>query len=362
MNILTFIKRNFVKLAIQVLFVAILLISYFSIEFSIDILRNDGRSVNYVGILRGRTQQLIKQELQHKPNQELLEELDDILHQLKEHSAENHFIIHEDSKLQESIEVVEKKWIVLKDEIYKYRDGADSQSIYDLSEEYYDLTNKLVFETQAYVESKVERVASLSQRLLISIILILIFNIYQSISKITIQDKNIKLNSIAYIDSLTHLPNRAQCNVIISEYNDRESLPDVACVYIDLNNLKLTNDLLGHEAGDKFIRDFSTILKEASEPYGFICRNGGDEFVALFENCTHKNINDYIYYINEKVDIYNHNENVIQISFAVGVAYSHEISSNKINDLLTLADKRMYENKAEYKKIKMQEKLALQEL
>lgn len=361
MNIVAFIKRNFVKLVIQSLFIVILFISFVSTEFSIEILRNDGKSVNYVGIIRGRTQQLIKQELQDKPNQELIDDLDKIIYQLKVESSDNHLAIHEDQKLQHSLSVIESKWTELKNEIYKYRAGADSRKLYDLSEEYFELTNKMVFETQAYVESKVDKVASLQQRLLISIVLILAFNIYQFISKINIQDKNTLLNSIAYNDSLTGLSNRAHCNAIISEYNKMEDLPNIACIYIDLNNLKATNDLLGHEAGDKFIRDFGMILKEASEPYGFVCRNGGDEFVAIFENCSQKNINDYLNYLNEKTNSYNSKEHEIQISFAIGVAYSNEISSNKINDILTIADKRMYENKAMYKKAKIQNNLLFNE-
>ncbi|WP_313162578.1 GGDEF domain-containing protein [Sedimentibacter sp.] len=350
MNMLKFIKHNFIKLLIQILFIVVLLISIFSIEFSIRILHDDGKSVNYVGIIRGGTQLLVKQELANRPSNELIEELDGIISQLKTHDENNHFAIHEDKKLQELLSVIEVKWVELKEEIYNYRAGTDPLRLYNLSNEYYELSNSMVFETQAYVESKVEKLDSMRTRLFISVILILIFSIQQFISKILVQNKNVALNQVAYIDNLTGLPNRAHCNEIILKYNEMEILPDLACVYIDLNNLKVTNDLLGHEAGDKFIRDFAAILKEASSPYGFVCRNGGDEFVAIFENCSQKNINDYMNYLNEKTHLYNSKESEIKISFAIGVAFSHEISSNQMNDLLSLADKRMYENKTAYKK------------
>lgn len=345
-----FIKSNFINFLILFLFIATLLISVFSIEFSIEILHDDGKSINYVGILRGGTQLLVKQELANKPNNELIEKLDGIIYQLKTHDDNNHFAIHEDQKLQESLSNVEVEWIKLKEEISNYRLGADAQKLYTLSDEYFELTDNLAFETQAYVESKVDKLASMRLRLFISVILILIFSIQQFISKTVVKNKNTELNLVAYIDTLTGLPNRAHCNEIILKYNKMKILPELACVYMDLNNLKTTNDLLGHEAGDKFIRDFGTILKEASSPYGFVCRNGGDEFVAIFENCSQKNINDYINYLNEKTYLYNSKESKIKISFAIGVAYSNEISTNLINDILTLADKRMYENKAEYKK------------
>lgn len=361
MNILIFIKRNFIKIAIQILFVAIMLISFVSNKFSIDLLKNDSKTVNYAGILRGGTQRLIKQELQNRPNQQLINELDKIIYDMKINSKDNHFTIKEEAKLQNLLSDVELKWIKMKDEIYKFRISGDSQKLYELSEEYYKLTNSFVFEIQEYVENKVEKIAILQQRMLISIIIILVFNIYQFISKINVQNKNSDLSNLAYKDSLTGLFNRAYCNTIINKYNQMETLPDLACIYIDLNDLKITNDLLGHEAGDKFLRDFSSIFKEASEPYGLACRNGGDEFVAIFENCTQKNISDYINHMNEKTAAYNLKEKEIHISFAIGVAYSDEITTNRINDLLTLADKRMYENKAEYKKNKI-EKLIVNEV
>lgn len=355
MNIVSFIKENFIRLLIQILFIGALLISFFSMEYSINITKDDGRSVNYVGILRGGTQRLIKQELEHHTNDELINTLDNIIYQLKVHDVNNHFAIHEDEKLQQSLAEVESLWLELKEEIYKYRAGADSRRLYDLSEDHYELTNNLAFETQIYVTSKVHRLISLRPRLLINVFLIFIFSTYQIISKMRVNNANNKLNNIAYIDSLTGLSNRAHCNEVINKYNEMEALPDLVCVYFDLNNLKITNDLLGHEAGDKLLSDFGKILKEASEPYGFICRNGGDEFVAIFENCTIKNVNDYINFLNEKTNAYNFTGDEIQISFAVGYAFSNEVHTNRINEILTLADKRMYENKAEYKRKKMQE-------
>ncbi len=351
MQILLFLKNNVVKLIIQVLIISTLIISIISIDFTIEIMHEDGKSVNYAGIIRGGTQRLIKQELQGIQNDDLIAKLDEVIFQLKnKKDKNNHFAIHEDAKLQELLLKVESTWIILKDEIYNHRLNNSSKMLFDLSEVYYDLANDLVFDTQVYVESKVEKLASMRSRLFISIILILIFSIYQFISKLLIQKENIELNNVVYIDSLTGLSNRAHCNEIIQKYNEMKALPDLVCVYIDLNNLKITNDLFGHEAGDKLIKDFSIILKEVSDPYGFVCRNGGDEFVAIFENCTEKNINDYISFLNEKTNAYNLKEQVIHISFAIGVAFTNEISSNKINDLLTLSDKRMYENKAEYKK------------
>lgn len=54
---------------------------------------------------------------------------------------------------------------------------------------------------------------------------------------------------MAYTDSLTKLPNCTYCDQIINKYQEMEYLPSLACIYFDLNNLKETNDLLGHDSG-----------------------------------------------------------------------------------------------------------------
>ncbi len=348
MNILLFIKNNFIKPIIQILIILMifsLIISIFSVDSTLETMHNDDKYIYYAGILRGETQRLIKQELVGIQNNELIEKLDGVIFQLNN----NQFIIHEDIELQKMHIMIERDWIILKNELYNHRLSSDSKKLYYLSEDFFVLTDKLVIETQEYIYRKERNLSSMRKKLFSSIILILIFSIYQYFSKLLIQKENVELNNVVYIDALTGLFNRAYCNEIIKKHNKIYNWPDLVCVYIDLNNLKDTNDLFGHETGDKLIQDFSKILKDVSTPYGFICRNGGDEFVGIFENCTKESLNDYLNFLQEKVNKYNTLENEIQISYAVGVAFSYEINSNRINDLLALADKRMYQNKAECK-------------
>lgn len=347
----SFLKDNFIKLIILILFLVSLIISIFSVESAVKIMQTDAKTVNYVGIIRGQTQRLVKRELGNEADDEFIKELDEIIFQLKYHIDDSHhFATHEDQNLQNKLFVVEENWIKLKDEIYEYRDKKDYASLFNLSEEYFRLTNDFAFETQRYVEKKVEKLISLRTRLFLSTFLLAVFTIYEFIGKMFMQRKNTELKERMYMDTLTGLSNREHCNEIINKYGKMQVLPHLACSYFDLNNLKLTNDTLGHDAGDKLIKAFGKILKDASSPYGFVCRNGGDEFLAMFENTTEKDIDSYIDYIKERVEKYNSLETDIQISFAWGVSYSNEINNNNVNELLSLADKRMYENKAEYKK------------
>lgn len=315
----------------------------------IDVLQGDSRIINYSGIIRGASQRLVKQELAHNPNNKLIEEIGSIISELRGGNGNNNLKTMNDPKFQEALLKLEPAWEELIEEIYRYRLGAEPHRLYQLSEEYFELANDLVFSAQKYSELKMDRILFFKPMLLVSVSLILLIYLYLFVSMLHLKYSNKKLSELVYVDILTNLPNRTHYNEIIAKYQQMESLLNLVCIYFDLNNLKKTNDTLGHDAGDKLIQAFSQILKETSENYGFVCRNGGDEFVAIFENCSREKVDNYMKIINKKIDIYNKKETVIKIGFASGIAFSDEADINNINDILTLADKRMYKNKEKSK-------------
>ncbi len=97
------------------------------------------------------------------------------------------------------------------------------------------------------------------------------------------------IERLAYVDTLTGLPNRQRClDTAHSLFADAGlSGEKVAVLYLDLNNFKRVNDTLGHSIGDEVLRTASRRLEQASEPIRLtlphvsIARFGGDEFVAL---------------------------------------------------------------------------------
>ena len=161
-----------------------------------------------------------------------------------------------------------------------------------------------------------------------------------------------ELLKIAYIDSLTNLKNRAGCEKLIEQIKTSPPSGDVVAVMFDMNELKQTNDSLGHKAGDKIINAFGTVLKKAANDYGLMCRYGGDEFLALFQNSDENTAQEFIRKVRSGVDKYNENYDLPaeKIKYAVGycVADSQVMS---ITDIIDRADSLMYEDKRRSKEM-----------
>ncbi|MGZ6544325.1 MAG: putative bifunctional diguanylate cyclase/phosphodiesterase [Actinomycetota bacterium] len=88
---------------------------------------------------------------------------------------------------------------------------------------------------------------------------------------------------LAYHDKLTGLPNRLLFDELLdlSLARARRHELGVAVVSVDIDNFKLVNDSLGHEAGDELIEQLAQRLGEATRETDLVARPGGDEFLVL---------------------------------------------------------------------------------
>jgi diguanylate cyclase (GGDEF)-like protein len=68
-------------------------------------------------------------------------------------------------------------------------------------------------------------------------------------------------------------------------FTDRYHMP-ASLIYFDLNRLKLTNDTLGHAAGDAVLTQFSNVLLAQVRESDCVGRLGGDEFGVLLLHAT----------------------------------------------------------------------------
>jgi diguanylate cyclase (GGDEF)-like protein len=114
---------------------------------------------------------------------------------------------------------------------------------------------------------------------------------------------------------------------------------------IDLNDLKVTNDTLGHERGDDIIVGLCRIV-QCVFTKSSIYRIGGDEFVVISEKEDLKNIQQ----LEERfVDMIDKSTKAARqdfaISAAIGVAIYNSKVDNNVEDTFKRADAAMYKNK-----------------
>jgi diguanylate cyclase (GGDEF)-like protein/PAS domain S-box-containing protein len=92
-----------------------------------------------------------------------------------------------------------------------------------------------------------------------------------------------KINTLAFYDQLTNLPNR----VLLVEHLNRSMAASLrhghhgALLFIDLDNFKTLNDTQGHEMGDLLLKQVASRLKQCVRDEDTVARQGGDEFVVL---------------------------------------------------------------------------------
>ncbi len=157
------------------------------------------------------------------------------------------------------------------------------------------------------------------------------------------KEQEIKLHNMAYVDSLTGLPNRMAFEERLFELLEKEKDKKHAVLFLDIDNFKNINDALGHYAGDCFLQHISVVFKENLGRDSFVARLGGDEFAVILEDIDNRTqIADKIISMFERVKqpwIYEKQE--FYESVSVGIAIYPE-DGNTISLLLRNADIAMY--------------------
>ena len=162
------------------------------------------------------------------------------------------------------------------------------------------------------------------------------------------------LNQTIYLskfDQLTGLYNRwylneLESNIIPHSLRHKEHF---YYVMMDVNNLKMVNDIYGHISGDAYLKEFSLLLKKHSREKDILIRIGGDEFVGIFFEIDKDLLISKMKIINEELKTrMNDMEVTGQYGFAYGlVGFPKE--SQILDDFIKIADDRMYVKKREMK-------------
>jgi diguanylate cyclase (GGDEF)-like protein/PAS domain S-box-containing protein len=82
-------------------------------------------------------------------------------------------------------------------------------------------------------------------------------------------------------DDLTHLPNRSQFQTHLDRHVRQLGQEGFALLVLDIDNFKMVNDTLGHDAGDRLLRTVAERLTTAVRQGDIVARLAGDEFAVI---------------------------------------------------------------------------------
>lgn len=143
-------------------------------------------------------------------------------------------------------------------------------------------------------------------------------------------------------DTLTGLYNRAFFEEEIEKTQNSNNWP-VSIIVIDVDDLKIVNDRMGHTAGDELLRRTAKILRTALRPWDIVARFGGDEFVILLPNIGYEGGQEILDRIRGVFEQHNSTTSEPPLNISLGLATGE--TNTVLIDVFNRADAQMYRDK-----------------
>jgi len=169
-----------------------------------------------------------------------------------------------------------------------------------------------------------------------------------SLVQVALTDITARKKAEAYLeylgkhDVLTKLYNRSFYADELNRLERKGPFP-VTVIMVDLNNLKLVNDQLGHAAGDALLRRAGEVLAKAVDRPNCAARIGGDEFAILLPGADAEAGQAVMENLEKLIDLNNQFYSSSTLSVSMGMATS--AVGERLEQVVKRADFEMYQNK-----------------
>jgi diguanylate cyclase (GGDEF)-like protein/PAS domain S-box-containing protein len=157
-----------------------------------------------------------------------------------------------------------------------------------------------------------------------------------------------KLEKLARIDSLTGCNNRGYGLELLDRHiklSKRNRSP-LLLAFLDIDRFKSINDNFGHDEGDKVLKEVAELFKSTLREVDIICRMGGDEFLLIFPDSSLKEASLIKERLNKDLTELNQTlKKPYKITLSIGLSEYNPDNPRPMDELIRIADKKMYEDK-----------------
>lgn len=327
-----------------VLLTAILISLFFAALVLVGKIQGTARVVNYAGLVRGKTQRIVKLEISGTPEDDLLGDVASYIEGLRFGSSELDLVRLDDADFQAKMTALSSEFDDLRNELILVRQrGYTETAIIAKSEHFFQTCDEATNLAEVYSQKRATALDFLEKVVLADIVGLLLLFGYQIFKALRYAAMNRILQRKVYLDEATGLPNKNKCEELL----DAPDPPDgntALCVF-DLNNLRTVNNNLGHDKGDKYIRSFAEQLRLAVPSQHFVGRDGGDEFIAILYGVDWDGAQDVLRSIRAQAAEYSRQHPEMPLSYAAGCAIASDFEGSTLRELFRHADKNMYVDK-----------------
>lgn len=169
-----------------------------------------------------------------------------------------------------------------------------------------------------------------------------LFFIYLDLAFLSRNKKSLReLDYAIHSDPLAGIANRYGCDSVIESYMERHLPESLGIIMMEITNISEINNVVGHLAGNRVISLFSTFLITSSRDLCFVGRNGGNKFLAIFEEGSEEKFQTFMERINGELSIYNENPDIYPIKCSYGISYQAKDHCSSIVHLIALSNHRL---------------------
>lgn len=157
-----------------------------------------------------------------------------------------------------------------------------------------------------------------------------------------------ELKKLARVDSLTGCYSRGYGLELLDrqiKLSHRSKSP-LLLAFLDIDGFKAINDTFGHKEGDEVLKEVVKLFKSTLREIDIICRMGGDEFLLAFPDNSLKDASLIKERINKNLTKLNHSlKKPYKIELSVGFSCYDPVNPQPMDELIRIADEKMYEDK-----------------